>query len=359
MTKRLRLALLGCGDVAQRDYLPELHRLADRVELVAVCGRSAARARAVAAHYGIPAWYSDYRRMLEECDAELVANLTPIQLHAETTLAALRAGKHVYSEKPRTSTAAEATLIAVEARRRGLTLVCAPCVMLFPQVRYARTLLESGAIGLVHAAHGEGHGGVPPWHGYTSDPSPFFAVGGGPALDMGVYPLHALTGLLGPAHRVSAMTARAQRRFVVADGPARGTEVPIEVPDNWQILLDFGAERLATVAATNCVQATRAPQLELRGLRGTIALDLLDVSAPVQVWRDGAWESVSVAHERPSGPDHLLGIAHLVECVRSGAPPILSAAHAVHVLEIVDAAARSAREGRMVTLETSFQAAGR
>ncbi|HEV2073655.1 MAG TPA: Gfo/Idh/MocA family oxidoreductase, partial [Thermomicrobiales bacterium] len=66
MAGRLRLALLGCGDVAQRDYLPELHRLADRVELVAVCGRTEARARQVANQYGVPGWYTDYARMLAE-----------------------------------------------------------------------------------------------------------------------------------------------------------------------------------------------------------------------------------------------------------------------------------------------------
>ena len=85
---RLKLALLGCGDVAQRDYLPEIHRLSDRVELVAVCSRTEQRARDVAAQYGARAWYTDYARMLAESDADLVANLTPIQLHAETTLAA-------------------------------------------------------------------------------------------------------------------------------------------------------------------------------------------------------------------------------------------------------------------------------
>lgn len=350
MTERLKLALLGCGDVAQRDYLPELHRLTGRVELVAVCGRTEQRTRAVAEQYGASAWYTDYRRMLAECDADLVANLTPIQLHAETTLAALQAGKHVYSEKPLASTAALARRIADEARRRGLTLVCAPCVALFPQVRYARALLDEGVIGAVHSARGQGHGGVPPWSGYTSDPSPFFALGGGPALDMGVYPLHALTSLLGPVRRASAFTARAQQGFVVADGPARGAHVPIEVPDNWHMMLDFGDERLASVEASNCVQATHAPQLELLGLRGSIAVNLLDVAAPVEVWRGGAWEQIGVPHERLSGPDHLLGVEHLIDCMQHGREPVLSAAQAIHVLEIVEAAEQSAREGRAITL---------
>src|SRR5439155_20110102 len=134
MTRTHKLALLGCGDVATRDYLPELHRLAGRVELVAVCSRSAGRARAVAEEYGVRAWYTDYRQMLGESGADIVANLTPMQVHAETTLAVLRATEHVYTEKPVTSTVAEARRLGEEARQRGLTLVCAPCVMIFPQV---------------------------------------------------------------------------------------------------------------------------------------------------------------------------------------------------------------------------------
>ena len=266
-----------------------------------------------------------------------------------------RQGNTSNSEKPLASTVVAARRIAAEARERGLTLVCAPCVMLFPQVRYAQALLCDGVIGEVYSARGQGHGGVPPWSGYTSDPGPFFAAGGGPALDMGVYPLHALTGLLGPVRRVSAMTSRAQSSFTVADGPLQGITVPIEVDDNWHMLLDLGNRRLASLEASNCIQGTRAPQLELMGLEGTIAVDVLDVAAPVEILRPGkGWEQVAVPHARAAGPDHLLGIEHLVECVEMGAEPILSAEHAVHVVEIVEKAAQSARDGHVYTVESSL-----
>jgi predicted dehydrogenase len=354
--ERIRLAFLGVGDVAQRDYLPELHRIADQVELVAVCGRGEERARAVAEQYGARAWYTDFERMLAESDVEAVVNLTPIQIHAETNIAALQAGKHLYSEKPIAPTLQQAQHIQQEARTRGLVLVSAPCVMLFPQVQIARRLLQEEAVGRVCSARAHGHGGVPPWSGYTSDPSQFFVEGGGPVRDMGVYPLHALTGLLGPARQVSAMAARAQRSFVVQDGPARGKEVPIEVEDNWHLLLDLGEERLASVAANNCVQETQAPQLELYGLEGTIAINLLDVSAPVGLLRAGSgWEEIEVPQEgRASGPDHLLGIQHLAECIHEQREPLLSAAHAVHVVDIIEMAARSAAEGRTFRIESSF-----
>jgi len=355
MTELVKLALLGCGDVAQRDYLPEMHRLAGRAELVAVCGRTPERVRHVAEQYGVPAEYNDYRSLLADSDAEAVINLTPIQLHAETTLAAVEAGKHVYSEKPVTTSLHDAVRIRDEAARRGLTLVCAPSVLLFPQVHFARELVNSGRIGKVHAAVGRGYGGVPPWSGYPSDPSPFFARGAGPLADMGVYPLHAITGILGPAKRVSAFAAQARDGFVIEEGPFAGKRVPIEVADNWHLMLDFGDGRLASVTANNVVQDTRAPQMELFGLEGTVSVNLLDVSAPVETLVPGeGWTSHSIPHERSAGPDHLLGVEHLVECLSSGTRPVPSIDHAIHVVEIMEAATRSAATGHAFELETTF-----
>nr|HMN29345.1 Gfo/Idh/MocA family oxidoreductase [Caldilineaceae bacterium] len=279
---KIKLALLGCGDVAQRDYLPEFHRLGDRAEIVAVCGRTPARLAHVADEYGIPNRYTDYRQMLAESDADAVVNLTPIQLHYETSMAALAAGKHLYSEKPVAGSLAEARQIKQLAEAKQRKLVCAPCVLLFPQVRYTKALLDAGEIGPVYSARGYGHMGVPPWSGYMSDPSPFFARGGGPAMDMGVYPLHTITGLLGPAQRVTAMVSKVLDDFVPKDGPVAGQRIPVEADDNWQIVLDFGGARLVALAANNVVYGTKAPVVELHGLTGTIALDPIDVASPVE-----------------------------------------------------------------------------
>ena len=223
--------------------------------------------------------------MLAESDAEAVINLTPIQLHAETTLAALEAGKHVYSEKPIATTLDDAVRIRDEADRRGLTLVCAPSVLLFPQVRFAWELVESGRIGKVHAALGRGYGGVPPWSGYPSDPSPFFARWRWAAGRHGRLP--AARHHRHPRPCETSQRLRRRRRgtsFVVEDGPFAGKRVPIEVEDNWHLLLDFGDGRLASVTANNVAQDSRAPQMELFGLEGTVSVNLLDVSAPVETF---------------------------------------------------------------------------
>lgn len=353
---KTKLALLGVGDVAQRDYLPEFHRLADRAEIVAACGRTESRVRAVAQQYSIPAWYTDYAAMLAATDAEAVINLTPIQAHVETTLAALEAGKHVYTEKPVASTVHDAERIRRSAQERGLTVVCAPCVMLFPQVQYAQSLLSSGAIGPLFAARAHAHMGVPPWSGFLSDPTPYFAAGAGPALDMGVYPLHALTGLLGPVQRVTALVGQAMQEFTVEEGPFAGKVVPVEVADNWHLLLDFGQGRLASLTANSCVQDSLAPPLELYGLRGTIALDPIYVHKPVDLLHAGAaWEKIELPQSgRARGPDHHLGVEHLVDCLQNNSQPILSINHALHVVEILEQAAVSSRTGQAMSISSTF-----
>ena len=355
MADRMRLAILGPGDVAQRDYLPEFHRIADRAEIVAVCGRTETRARAVAEQHGA-AWFTDEARMLEEADVDVVVNLTPIPAHFETTLTALRAGAHVYSEKPFAGSVAEGRRLEQEAAERGLVIVAAPSVMLFPQVRLVQRMLAEGRLGTVHAARGVAMGAVPPWPGFGSDPTPYFSPGGGPLVDLGVYPLHVITGLLGPVRRVAAMSTRVGEAFTVPDGPAEGTRVEIQVDDTWTALLDLGDERVATLEANYTSHGTRSAEVELMGDEGTIAFSWLDVSAPVEVLgRDGRWETIEVPRTgRDEGPDHLLGVEHLIECVRSGAVPVLSTAHAIHVLEIFEQAERSSRDGVTVPLETTF-----
>ncbi|MEM7029746.1 MAG: Gfo/Idh/MocA family oxidoreductase [Chloroflexota bacterium] len=354
--RKIRLGFIGCGDVAQRDYLPEFHRLAKRAELTAVCGLTEARVKSVAQQYGFQTWYTDYRQLLSKSGVDAIINLTPIQMHTEINLAALLAGKHVYTEKPVASSVAEAQQMQTIAQQQGLKFVCAPCVMLFPQVKYAQTLIRRDNIGAIYSARGQANFGVPPWAGFMSDPTPFFVKGAGPAVDMGVYPLHALTGLLGPAKRITAITTQVLSDFTIVDGPFTDKKIPVEVDDNWHLILDFGDSRLVSMTAQGCIQGTKTPHVELHGLQGTIALNVIDVSAPIDLLRAGSgWEQINVPQTgRAVGPDHHLGIEHLVDCIQHDREPVLNVSHALHVLEIIEKAAQSSTQGRTLTLETTF-----
>jgi predicted dehydrogenase len=353
----LRLAIVGVGDVAQRDYLPELGRLADRVQTVVACSRTPERARDVADRFRIPRWTTSYAEAVTAGDVDAVLNLTPFSRHVDVTLAAIAAGKHVYSEKPLALTSAEARVIGEQADRNGCVVVAAPSVLLFPQVRRAKEIIESGELGSIFTARGHGQGGVPPWEGYVSDPSPYFARGGGPLVDMAVYPLHALTGLIGPVREVCALSAKTRESFDVVEGPFSGTSVPVEAQDAWHLLLRLADGTLASVEAENCASGAFAPELELRGQRGVLGLSLLDVSDPVRLQVDGDDRTEVVPHERSAGPDHVLGVEHLVDCVEQGVDPVAGVAHALHVIEVLEAAALSAAEGRAASVESDFRRA--
>ena len=359
MADTVRLALLGCGDVAQRDYLPEMHRLAGRAELVAVCGRSAgagARGRRAVRDSGlVRRLRRDARRERRRRGDQPHPHPDP---HARRRWRRCAPASTSTREKPVATSLADARRIRDEASRRGLTLVCAPSVLLFPQVRFARELVESGTIGTVHAALGRGYGGVPPWCGYPSDPSPFFARGGGPLADMGVYPLHAITGILGPAQTGQRVRRQAQDGFIVEDGPFAGKRVPIEVEDNWHLMLDLAMARLASVTANNVAHAQpRAADGAVRLGRHRRGRSARRLGAGRDLLPGEGWTLSAVPHERAAGPDHLLGVEHLVECLTSGARPIPSIDHAIHVVEIMEAADQSAATGRAVDLETTFRSA--
>lgn len=353
---RLKLALLGCGDVAQRDYLPEFHRVADRAEIVAVCTRSVTRMKEAMQRYAIPNGYTDYHQMLAESDAQAVINLTPIALHDETNFAILESGRHLYSEKPVASRSFVAQQLAEMAQARGLQAACAPSIRLFPQMQYVLRLIEEGTIGPVYSARGYGHFGVPLWTGYFSDPSPFFAAGAGPMMDMGVYPLHALTTLIGPVRRVVALVTKVHESFTITEGPYAGLRVPVEADDHWHVLLDFGGGCIASVAANAVVVDTRCPPLELHGLSGTIAFDPIYVQQPVEVLSRGCtWETMRPPFPetnpgRSAGPDHILGVVHLLDCIEGRCSPQLSLDQAAHVLRVIEAAAESARTGCAIKL---------
>ena len=352
MKPPVRLGLIGVGDVAERDYLPEWDRLAERAEIAIVCGRTPERVRRVAAEYHVDSWSTDYREVVTS-DVDAIVNLTPIGAHDEITAAALGAGRHVYTEKPLASSPERARTLRDAAAHANLVLVCAPSIMLFPQVVHVRELLASGELGTIRSARAQALTGVPPWPGYSSDPSPFFEADAGPLVDMGVYPLHVLTGLLGPVSSVTAFASSGRESFTVADGQFEGTVVQIESEDTWQLLARVGDNCIASVEANFATVGSAAADCELRGDHGAVAFSFFDVSAPIFMLRPGAdeWVDVPVEHQRAAGPDHLLGIQHLVDCIQDGMEPVPSADHAIHVLDVIAAAREAAATGRSVAVE--------
>lgn len=364
----LRAGVLGVGTIAtaQRGFLPGLMEMKEDVTLVAAADPVVERASQVAAQYGIPEVYATLEEMLERADIDLVLNLTPIPLHGSTSRKILEAGKHMVVEKPIATSMEEADALVELANRHGLTYVVAPPNMLQPNRVEARRLIETGTIGQPCFARVRSSHGGPAAGNWPLDPTWFYQEGSGPLLDMGVYGIHDITGILGPAKRVVGFSGITEKVRTVRGGPYKGKQIEVTADDNTLFMLDFGNSAFAVIDGTFNVNAAKSPQIEIFGREGTINLNnqYLDPSvAPLEIYRldavpgiDG-WiapgpNSLVDAQSRRYG--RAVMVKHLVECVVERKHPVLSAEHARHALEIMVKAVESARTGRVLELETSF-----
>jgi predicted dehydrogenase len=368
----LRVGIVGVGNIANAPtvgYIPNLLKLSEKIELVALTDALPERAATAAQRYGISHAYTNLEEMLEQADIEAVINLTNIPSHAAVSRQILESGRHCFSEKPIATTLAEADALVELAAQRSLTFVCAPVVAILPQHVEVRRLLDAGMIGKVAFAKvRSSHGGPASW-AFPTDPTWFYQLGAGPLFDMGVYGIHTITALLGPAKRVVAFSGITEPTRVVADGPAKGKVFDVTADDNTLLMLDFGGSTYAFVDGTYNVNAVKSPQVEIFGRAGTI--NIADYAAIqggspyFEIYRVdalpgvGGWIAPNLGRVRQADIyfntyHNACMVAHLADCVRGGGHPTLSAEHARHTLEIMLMALESARSGRAIELRTSF-----
>jgi len=373
---RIRLGIVGAGMIStvEAGFLPGLSRMRDRVEVVAITSRTKARAEAVAREWQIPAVFDSLEAMLDGAEIDAVLNLTPIEAHYEVNMRALEAGKHLVTEKPLAATLAQANEICALADRRGLVVLCAPADMLSLEWADARRLVRSGAVGKVAFARLQSSHSGPAAMAWPADPTWFYQKGAGPLLDMGVYGIDRITGLLGPARRVAAMSGLVAPRRVARGGPFDGRQIDVTEDDNTLLLLDFGDAAFAMIDATFNVQASLSPELELFGMAGTlivnrpgavrdgggdrtIELFRTDAAPGLAGWITPASLDALPRENRADRYSRAVLVDHLVDCIAGDARPVTGADRARHVLEIMLAAKTAAREGRTVELTTRFELA--
>ena len=359
-----------------RGILPHLTQadIADRVRPAAVCDTDLARAQATADRFGIAGVYADLDEMLSKEDLDLVTLVTPIGLHAAQGLRVLGAGVHLHVNKTISTTVAEADELITEADKRGLHIVASPGEVLRPQLRAIRDLINNGAIGelawaVCGCAFGSYHEDEPERHEGASaiDPSWYFRKpGGGPMYDMTVYALHQLTSVLGPAHRVTALSGQ-----VLPVRTFGGREIAVDADDNTVLLLDFGGGRFAVaygIAAAEGLAGDFAAS-QYYGTRGSI-VDLqlngqpiefdgreLTTSAPTSDWEMQMRVLPHVTGPHTEIPEsHVFeDIMQLVRWIREGVPSAATAEHARHVVDIIESGYRASSSGVAQALSTTFQ----
>lgn len=339
----VRIGVIGCGNVlsAYRATIDKL-RLRGEAEVVAACGRASQRASACE-QLGVKRFTTDGQEVIAAPEVDVVVILTSMTEHAKLASAALEAGKHVLVEKPLATTLDESkALVELAGRSRG-HLICAPFTILSPTFQTIARRIRNGDIGRLCSARARYGWAGPSWSEW------FYKSGGGCLFDLGVYCLTSLTGLLGPAKRVTALTGVA-----IPEREINGRKIRVEAEDNAQVLLDFGDACFGVVTSGFTLQQYRNPALEVYGTTGTIQM-LGDDWDPdgYELWQNavGAWQVFKETTPDWSWTD---GLNHLIDCIRNNIGPLVRPAHAHHVLEIMLKAQQAGREGRTLTLESTF-----
>ena len=350
--KKIRIGLIGCGSVSNM-YLPHLSG-SPYVELVSTCDIIPERARKQAEKYGIPNHYPHIDQLLAGAPFDLMVNLTDMQEHGRLNQQALLAGRHVWSEKPMANTYQEGRALLDLAIEKGLRIWGAPAVVNSPQFAFMARAINEGKLGRVSAAHAHyGHTG-PGWSAF------FYEKGGGSLPDLGVYNLASLTGLLGPAKSVVAMTSIVTPGRTVDD---KG-EIKVEAEDNAMVVMDHGNGILSHVQCGfnyfdpfgHEGDGQDRPTILIWGTHGNMALIGYDW-APFGVHLSNSWEKPEGERFVPDPGDYVWeqGASVIAESLVTATEPLIAAEHALHVLEIIEAARKSGETGQRITLQSAFK----
>lgn len=349
--KKLRVAVIGCGSVSNR-YIPKL-MASPMIEVVSLCDIKYNRAEEQNRQYNVNAkTYRNIDEMLKGVPFDMMVTLTDMQIHGELNKKALMAGKHVWSEKPMANTYAEGKALLDLAKSKKLRIWGAPAVVNSPQFAFMSKQIQEGKLGRVSSAHGQyGHTG-PNWSAF------FYEKLGGSMPDLGVYNIATLTGLLGPARSVMAMTSIVNPERTVDD---KG-KIKVEAEDNAHILMMHDKNVISHVMCGFCYFDPHGHEagnqtlhsIQIYGDYGNMRLIGYDWETN-GVMLDTDWEKPPVLMSTDKGGYLWQEGANVVgESLLTGVEPKINVEHALHVLEIIEAARKSSATGMRVKLKSKF-----
>lgn len=254
--------VIGAGDIVRRRVAPAMIDLPN-CNLLAVSRGQADRAAELAAEFGVDNWYADWREMLLDDTVEAVYVATPVYLHAEQTIAAAEAGKHVLCEKPMAMDTRECDRMIAACEANNVKLGIAYYRRFYPVLERVRQVIASGEIGKIAVAQVNAFEYVD----MTPDnPRGWFLEkaksGGGPMMDFGCHRLEVLTDLFGKVQRTASIIAN----VLFTDR---------EVEDTASVILQFESGPCATVTVSH---AATEPQdaLDIFGSLGSIHIPVLN-----------------------------------------------------------------------------------
>jgi len=343
----MRLAIVGCGFIAQQ-YAEAIARR-DDLTLVAATDLVPERAAQFVDAFGGTA-YADLDTLLGRSDAECMVNLTIHDAHAPVTRQCLKAGRHVFSEKPLALDAEAARTLVELADANGVRLGCAPISLMADAQQRARRYLQEGRCGSLRMAYATCNlGRLTEWN---ANPEPFLRIG--PLFDGAVYPLTVLTGLLGPVRCVLT----AHQSLLLDTHTHDGQLFTVDTPDHTTAVLEFddGVQAQLTASMYVPYQTQHFNSIEFHGddgslfLRNCGTLDASEAEA-VQFARLGKPYRPVPLPQAASALDYASALDEVAAAVRAERSPSASGRQAAHVVAVIETITQCAEQQRAMPVD--------
>jgi predicted dehydrogenase len=329
-----RIGIVGVGAISGI-YLKNLTGVfGQRVKVSAVTDLIHERAAKANVDYGIPHILKT-EDLINSPDVDIVLNITQPQNHYGVALAAVKAGKHVYDEKPLCAKREEAREVMEVAAKNKVRVGGAPDTFLGAGIQTCRKLIDDGWIGrpLAATAFMVGHGHET-WH---PDPEFYYKTGGGPLFDMGPYYLTALVNLLGPITRVCGSTQKGFETRTITSQPHYGEVITVDVPTHIAGVLDFASGAVGTMIMSFDVYSHTLPFIEIYGSEGSLRVpDPNCFGGPVYVRRGftETWSEIPLLKDF-SENSRGIGITDMAEAITENRSHRASGELAYHVLDVM------------------------
>ena len=366
--KKYNVGLLGCGDICDIYFKNCLS--SEILNMAACASLHEEKAHRKAQEYNIPKACS-IDDLINDPQIDIILNLTVPEVHGKFNLAALEAGKHVYSEKPLAAIPEDGQKIIALAKSKGLKVGCAPDTFLGGRLQTCRKAIDEGLIGEPTAAAAfvvsPGH----EWH--HPNPEFFYKPGGGPLLDIGPYYLTALVSLLGPVKSCCGFSKTTFPERTVLCGPKSGEPIKVEVPTHISGTMEFSTGVIGTITASFDIWDSQLPRIEIYGTAGTLCIPDVDpLEGPnlfggavliktkeTSRWRGMPrkpelqdWDALPVIHKYNEN-SRGLGLSDMAYAIRDERSHRANGEMAYHVLEIGYALLESAKNGQYYHLSST------
>lgn len=319
-------------------------------EIVAVCDLIEDKTKQAAAQYGIENTCSDYRKLLAMPGIDAVSVCVPNHLHAEMTIAAFKAGKHVICEKPLAMNSAEGEAMVAASKKAGKLFMTAFNNRFRGDTQTLKRFIQDGELGDIYFAKTGWirRKGIPGFGSWFTTKS---KSGGGPLIDIGVHVLDLTLWLMGNPKAVS-VTGSTYAMFG-PKGQGQGTWGTAEVGGGFDvedlaaafIRLENGATLLLEASWASHIKGD-AIYTNLMGTKGGAELD------PLRIYKDMQGAPVDITPACPDqGGGHLIEVMHFADCVAHGTELVATGEHGLEIARILDAVYKSAKTGKEIALK--------